>query len=548
VSDPRDWRDGEPSDAPTSQGRPPEVDLSQRRPFPPRPDGGVPRATEAYRSSLPPRRPATPVLPPPPSRGRGFARVLSWIAVITSVAVLGVSGAGYVLVNHYDGQIDRLPGVFSQEDRPEPTDSSAKNFLIVGSDSRGDLAAGEGVQGTGDNFVSGQRADTVILAHLYGGRSKQAQMVSFPRDSYVDIPAFTDPDTGKTVPAHKGKLNSAFFEGGPRLLTQTIEQLSDVRIDHYLQIDFDGFKSMVDELGGVEVCLPKAAKEKDSGIDLPAGRSVVQGDQALAFVRQRKKLPNGDIDRIARQQQFIGAIIRKVLSSGTLLNPFRLNGFLDAATASLQVDEDLGIGDLRTLAVRLRSFSAGGVSFVTVPITSINGSRKNRDGLFESVVVLDEVKTAQLFQALREDRPPGAPAPAPTASPAPRLIVAPANIRVRVYNGSDVTGLGRKAATELAEVGFRVVGAAASRPGTASTTVVLHGPDKADSARTVAAAIPGATTQLQADLGGTLEVVVGSTYTGAKAVTVTGAPATPSSPRASATPKVVTAAEDPCAV
>jgi LCP family protein required for cell wall assembly len=545
VSDPRDWRDGEPSDP----SRPPEVDLSRRRPFPPRPDGGLPRATEAYRSSLPPRRPATPVLPPPPSRGRGIARALSWIAVVTSVAVLAVSGAGYVLVNHYDGQIDRLPGVFAQgRDRPEAAPSNAENFLIVGSDSRGDLKAGEGVQGSGDNFVSGQRADTVILAHLYGGRSKQAQLISFPRDSYVDIPAFTDPDTGKTVLAHKGKLNSAFFEGGPRLLTQTIEQLSDVRIDHYLQIDFDGFKNMVDELGGVEVCLPKAAKEKDSGIDLPAGRQVVHGDQALAFVRQRKKLPNGDIDRIARQQQFIGAIIRKVLSSGTLLNPFRLNGFLDAATASLQVDEELGISDLRTLAVRLRSFNAGGVSFVTVPITSINGSRKNRDGLFESVVLLDDERTGELFRALRADRPPGVPEPAPTASPAPTLIVAPANIRVRVYNGSDVTGLGSRAATDLAEVGFRVVGAASNRPGTAATTVVLHGPDKADSARTLAAALPGATTQLQPELGSTLEVVIGSTYTGAKAVSVTGTPSRPSSPRASATPQIVTAAEDPCAV
>ncbi len=305
---------------------------------------------------------------------------------------------------------------------------------------------------------------------------------------------------------------------------------------------------MVDELDGVEVCLPKAAKEKDSGIDLPAGRQVVKGDQALAFVRQRKKLPNGDLDRIARQQQFIGAIIRKVLSSGTLLNPFRLNGFLDAATASLQVDEDLGIGDLRTLAVRLRSFNAGGVSFATVPVSSINGSRKNRDGLYESVVLLDEPKLEELFRALRADQPPGAPAASPKPSAGPALIVAPSAVRVRVFNGSGVAGLGRKAATDLAEVGFQVIGAASNRPGAAATTVVLHGPDKADSARTLAAAIPGATTQLDETLDRTLEVVVGSGYTGAKKVTVAGAPTSPTSPRASATPKVVTAAEDPCAV
>ncbi|MCW2607281.1 MAG: cell envelope-related transcriptional attenuator [Frankiales bacterium] len=543
AEEPRDWR--------TGGGEPPAPSYPERLVIPPRrSEGDLPPATRAYRSSLPPRQAAQPVLPPPPSRGRRWGRVLSWVAVLTSVAVLAVAVVGYGLVSHYDGQINRIPGIFGDGSRPAAAPRNAQNFLLVGSDSRGDLAAGEGVQGKGKDFVTGQRADTVILAHLYGGRSNQAQLISFPRDSYVEIPSHVNPVDGQVVPSQMGKLNRSFQLGGPSLLIDTVENLSDIRIDHYVQIDFDGFKGMVDQLGGIEVCLPKAAKEKDSGIDLPAGRSTVKGDQALAFVRQRKKLPNGDLDRIARQQQFIGAVIRKVLSAGTLLNPLKLNGFLDVATSSLQVDEDLEVSDLRTLALRFRGFSAGGVSFATVPVTSINGSRKNADGLFESVVLLDETAGEQLFAAVREDRPPGAPEPDPTGSPAPKLVVAPEAVRVEVFNGAGVPGLGRKAATDLREIGFSVIGTPGNRGSGATTTTVLHGPDRADSAATLAAAIPGATTQLDPTLDRTLQLVVGSDYTGARPVTVSGATRAPSrTPGATASPSAPakTAAVDPCA-
>ncbi len=164
----------------------------------------------------------------------------------------------------------------------------------------------------------------MILAHLYGD-SDQAEIVSLPRDSWVTIPEFIEPGTGKLVKEHEAKLNSAFERGGPALLIRTIEAMSGLRVDNYMQIDFDGFLSLVDALDGVEVCLSQPAKEDDSGIDLQAGRQTIKGFQALAFVRQRQKLPRGDLDRIERQQQFIGAIVRKTLSTGTLLNPFRLH-------------------------------------------------------------------------------------------------------------------------------------------------------------------------------------------------------------------------------
>ncbi len=540
MSKPKDGRAGgaeppadRPAPAASTPGLPPHMDPRRSRGgVPPRPPRTVPPAESGARKVLP----ATP-----PPRRRRAAQVLSWVAVITSVAVLATAGAGWALLNFYDGKISRITGLDLGDDRPADLPRDAQNILIVGSDSRGELEAGEGTQGTGDDFVTGQRADTVILAHLYGD-ADQAELVSFPRDSWVTIPAHTDPDTGELVEERESKLNSALFEGGPALLIETIEELSSLHVDHYMQIDFDGFQAVVDKLDGVEVCLPEAAKEKDSGIDLPAGRSVIQGDQALAFVRQRKGLPNGDIDRIGRQQQFIGAIVRKVLSAGTLLNPVRLNGVITVATESLDVDEGTSIDDLQRFALRMRGFDAGGVVFTTVPIADINGVRQR-----QSVVLLDEQQGSELFGRIRRDVAPGVPeAPAESVDPAEPIIVAPSSVRVRVYNGAGVTGLGRRAAGDLEEVGFLIVGGPEDRGSTATQTVVLHGPDRADSARTVAAALPGATTALDETLDRTVEVVVGSSYSGAQPVSVTGA--APEQPTAAPSDApVVTAASDPCA-
>ncbi len=534
----------EPPDRPAGQPLPPQRPAGGARPepgarpLPPHLDPRAPRRPHGSRRTSPSA--------PQPSRGR-LARALSFLAVLTSFSVLAVAVGGYVLVNKYDRQIDRIPDVFasSEEQRPAETPRDARNILIVGSDSRGDLAAGEGTQGRGDTFVTGQRSDTMILAHLYGDSDK-AQLVSLPRDSWVTIPAFTDPASGARVEEHEGKLNSAFERGGPALLIRTIEELSGVRIDNYMQIDFEGFLSMVNTLGGVEVCLSEPAKEKDSGIDLPAGRQTIKGAQALAFVRQRQGLPRGDLDRIARQQQFIAAIVRKTLSTGTLLSPFRLNDTLNVATDALQVDEDTSIDDLRDLATRFRTFDAGGVVFTTLPVADAD-SRQGR----QRAVLLDEAKTEELFDLVRRDIPPDSPQaarPSPAAEP---LIVAPEDVRVRVYNGAGVTGLGRRAYDELAAVGFQLVDAPDNRGSEAVQTTVYHGPDKADSARTVAAAVPGSRTELDPELTGTLEVVVGSSYDGARSVSVTAKAqqptATDDGAAPSAAPAVKTAAEDPCA-
>lgn len=534
-----------------SSGLPPHLDPRGRK-------GPPPRVTNAYRQAArggpAATRPSTPgpgePLGPPgstPRRSgrRRTARILSWVALSTAVVVLLGAGGLWIAFNHYNGQISRIaiPGIDGHA-QPAKAPRNAENFLLVGSDSRAG-SNGDGTQGAGATYVTGQRSDTVILVHLFGSSDK-AELVSFPRDSYVTIPRYTDPKTGRVTSEHKDKLNSAFSEGGPALLIATVENLSNIRIDHFMQIDFTGFKGMVNKLGGVDVCLTKAAKDHFSGIDLPAGKHHIDGNVALSFVRQRHGLALGDIDRIARQQQFLGSLVHKVLSAGTLLNPLKLNGFLDVATSSLQVDKGLSGNDLKDLALRLRSFSSGGVLFTTIPIADIGGHINGAD-----VVLLDAAKDEALFSALRNDQAPAAPGapstPAGPTAPAAALTMAPSAIRVAVFNGSGVAGVGRKAATDLGALKFGLVGIATNRGTGATGTVIHYGPTKADSARTLQAALPGSVLLADGTLDRTLEVIVGSDYSSnpAHAVTISSAPTTsPSS--GTPTAPVKTAADNSC--
>jgi LCP family protein required for cell wall assembly len=348
-------------------------------------------------------RPVLPAWEPRWSRRR-VLRLLSWVSVALSALLVATAGAGFALLNHYDGNITRLRGLGTADadagrrDRP-------LNILVVGSDSREGLVGEEAFQGTGSEFITGQRSDVVILVHLFAS-GRAAQFVSIPRDAYVEIPAFRDPKTGRTQPARQDRLNSAFAQGGPPLLVATVQQLTGVRLQHYMQVDFRGFKALVDEVGGVQVCLSKPQKDFRSGINLPAGRQTVQGDQALAFVRQRSGLARGDIDRIRRQQLLLGALVRKVLSAGTLLNPLRLNGVLQTATTSLTVDESLSAERLQDLALRVRGLDAGSFVFTTAPVGDLNARRGGA-----SVVLLDPAESGRLWDRLRRDIPPPPPPP-----------------------------------------------------------------------------------------------------------------------------------------
>lgn len=488
---------------------------------------------------LDPRRRRRTVVPQAPvRRRRRYPRVLAWVAAITSGLVLLSTVGGYVAYRHYDNNIARINNfVLPGHPRPAPSGGRAENYLLVGSDTREGYTQAQ-LQAAGTQFDPGNRSDTVILVHIPADGSK-VTLVSFPRDSWVRIPRWTDPK-GTVHPEHFGKLNSAFASGelpggNPALLSATVGDLSGLRVDHFVQVDFIGFMRMVDALGGIDVCLRNDARDKDSGINLTAGTHHINGRVALSFVRQRMNLEGSDLGRIKRQQYFIATVMKKVTSAGTLLNPFRLTAFLEKATKSVKSDQ--GLSQLRTLALRLRKLDPQHVQFTTLPITAADAKRGTPT---QSVVLLDEPRAAALFASLRGDSPKPSGAPPSTG---PRLIVPPSAVTVQVYNGTYTAGLATKASEDLQTAGFNVLS-----PGTRSTgatsTVVRYGPTRADSARTLAAAVPGAVLVPDSTLGGTVDLIVGSNYAGAHPVQVAPPSAvTPSAPT-SVTPSPPATAQD----
>ncbi|MDQ6650219.1 MAG: LCP family protein [Actinomycetota bacterium] len=500
---------------------------------------------------LPPELdPRAPSAPPASSTapGRRRSRQPRWVrwlrvtAAVTSIGILLVSCGGYVAYRYYNGRLGhvsiRLPG----QGAPADSDGPAQDFLLVGSDTR-DFTGGEAFQakpGSAD-YVSGQRSDTVMLVHLPPGNAK-ATLVSFPRDSYVQIPAHPD-DKGHPQAPYMAKLNEAFAVGGPALLVQLIENLSGLRIDHYVAVDFGGFKKMVDALGGVTLCVNTTRRDRDSGDFLTKGvHPDVSGDVALSFVRDRKGLQNGDLDRIKDQQYFLAQMLRRVTSAGTLANPLKLNAFLTAATGDVTVDKDLGPANVRTLATRLRHLDPAHVTFETIPITTDSATRPIH-GIEQSVVLIDQAKAGAMFGALRNDANVAGPAPTSSpASPTP-LLVSPAQVPVSVLNGSGRPRQAALAAAELRKAGFLVVRVGNSV--SSEHTVVRYGNGREEAARTLAAAVPGSSLVADASLTETLALVVGADFSAVRALPPAAPPAP--APAAPDPPGAVPADQVSCA-
>ncbi|MFI9163014.1 LCP family protein [Kitasatospora aureofaciens] len=314
-----------------------------------------------------------------------------------------------------DSATDRLLAELEAE-RPGRSSGAAgaRNILLIGSDDRSGANSSYGGQpGT-------QRSDTTILLHLAADR-KHATAVSIPRDVMVTVPSCEKPDGSRSKPGTM-QFNWAFELGGPACSIRTVEQLSGIRVDHYVILDFSGFKAMVDAIDGVEVCVPQPIHDKDAKLDLAAGRQVLHGEQALGYVRVRESLGDGsDTQRMGRQQQFLASLIRKVQSQGVLLNPTRLWPVLDAATSSVKADAGLSsLGALYDLTQDLRDVPSPNVVFLTAPRRPYRYD-SDRDEFVQP-------QTTQLFTALREDRqiavrPPGS-TPAPDAGASPGAVVA----------------------------------------------------------------------------------------------------------------------------
>jgi LCP family protein required for cell wall assembly len=286
----------------------------------------------------------------------------------TMVVIALVTGLTVVfLYRHYNANLN-VQDITGELGHDRPTAPKGPNgpinIMIMGSDNRD--APGDHI----DNLTGiGKRSDTTILLHLSADRH-HAYGISIPRDSIVNRPACLN-DKGKQIsaPATGVMWNDAFNVGGPGCTVRQFEQLTGVRVNHYVVVDFNGFRSMVDAIGGVEVCLPHAVNDPIGHITLPAGTHKFSGTQALNYVRERHSLGNGsDIGRMRRQQAFIASMAHQAISANTLANPIHLARFIDAATKSLTLDPDIGsLSKLVGLAYQFRHIGLNHIQFVTTP-------------------------------------------------------------------------------------------------------------------------------------------------------------------------------------
>ncbi|MGW1254937.1 LCP family protein [Streptomyces sp. NPDC002513] len=343
----------------------------------------------------------------PPRRRRRWVRRS---ALGLAVLVLGASGLGWAAYEKLNSNITADNDAASElarydKERPTALVHGAQNILIIGSDRRS--GAGNGQYG---HDSGSERSDTAILLHLAANR-RTATTVSLPRDLMVDVPSCGRPDGSRTEPVFT-MFNHAFATGGSACTVRTVEKLTNIRIDHFMVVDFNGFKEMVDALHGVPVCLKEPIDDKAARLKLPAGKVTLNGEQALGYVRARKSLGNGsDTERMGRQQLFLGALVGKVRSNDVLLNPVTLYPVLDAATSALTTDPALAsLRGLYQLVRGVRGLSAEQVQFLTVPRTPYPGDA-NRDQLMEP-------EARNLFARLRADQPVEVTREVPAHSPA----------------------------------------------------------------------------------------------------------------------------------
>ena len=468
----------------------------------------------------PPSEPPQP--PRPPRKNRRRRIVFRWIGIVLAVAV--IAAGGYVVFNYQRfiagvTHVDAIDGSTTDD-----FDGTDQNILLVGDDHRPDGATAQELAQLGTTADGGGTAtDTMMVMHVPADGSS-ATLISFPRDSWVDIPGFG-----------KNKLNSAFAlgggnddpAGGARLLISVIQNMTGLTIDHYVRVSLLGFYDIADALGPIDVCLNNAVNDRYSTLNLPAGVSTLNAQQALAFVRQRHGLPNGDLDRQVRQQYFLTVEARKILSAGTLLNPFKLGAVLDAISSSIETDPGLNFIDLAT---QIKGLSADKITTATIPI--LGTPTINVNGTPVSIVEVDTAGMPAFIGGLI-----GGPTAYETATAA-----APGDVTVSVLNGGAPNGSAATATQTFASLGF-VTNPPDSTSATAKTTIEYPAGQEA-AAKAVATYLPGAAVVVSPNVTG-VRVIVGSDGLMPAAPTAE-APAAPTEPTPEQTPAGTTYAAGAC--
>ncbi|MEY2635127.1 MAG: hypothetical protein RIS75_1067 [Actinomycetota bacterium] len=409
------------------------------------------------------------------SRGRKLLRFGAVSIIILSL----VSGVAYASLSNLVGNIqiidiDDQLGDNRPTAKPGPDGGAPINIVVLGSDTRD----GQGKNYGGSSYLGSNRSDTTILVHISGDR-EWASAVSIPRDTMVDMPDCKKSD-GSISKGYHGLWNEAMQRGGPGCVIKTLEQITQIRIDHFIVVDFKGFKSVVNAVGGVEVCLTEAVNDKKSKLVLPKGLSTIDGETALAFVRARKTLGDGsDTSRIRRQQDFLASLTRKVTSAGVLLNPIKLTGVLSAVTESLATNKELGSLDgLKNLAFEMQNLRPSNIRFITAP------SGPDPDNQYRVVFTS---KAQELWTAIINDKQ--WPAPPDKGWDGKYLTGQPDDIDLELLNATDTAGLAKVKQELFEDLDYKVVNRDNATAAFGEKTSVWATKKFANKARTVAKAL-----------------------------------------------------------
>jgi LCP family protein required for cell wall assembly len=485
---------------------------------------------------------------------RRHSRIIGRVIVGLCAVVVLIAAGGEAAYQHVTHKITKQavagdilgtrPAKPSQEVTQSPdatggtttvTTGPAQNILVLGVDSR--LGQNSQYQVKNAPAQTEDLSDTSILVHL-SGDGKHATLISIPRDSVVTIPACKRVDSqGKVITDSAGQpelstpttalFNSAIEIGGPACSIATVEKLTNVYIDHYVEIDFTGVVAMSNALGGVPLTMCDAIHDSNTGLNLPAGPVNLEGQQALEFVRARYGLTGGDdLHRIQRQQQFMASMARKALASANFFDAIKLYSFLNAVASSLTTD--MSNTALISLARTYQHISTSNIIFVTVPTYPAPKGDKWYEHVYWSTDESDA-----LFAAVRADQPLATTTSG--GSTVGQISVPPSQVSVNVLNGVGTEGLAGQVGDELRSAGFNVVNVGDASDIPVAKTTIVYGPSRADSERTLASALGAApVAQLNNTTATTLTLTIGADWKGlASASTASATPAPASSAAAS---------------
>ncbi|MDN6178437.1 MAG: LCP family protein [Micrococcaceae bacterium] len=320
---------------------------------------------------------------PEPKKKHPVRATIITLLSLGVIAALVAGGYVFMLAKNFDSNSSKIESAFPAESvRPDASEKGAVNILLLGSDSGGGSGDSENLKGV----PNAGRSDTIMLIHVPADR-KNVFVTSIMRDTWVPIPG-------------KGslKINAAFSYGGVPLAVQTLETLLDTRIDHVASIDMEGFKGLTEAIGGVDVDVPSNFTSGYGHYDFTKGQTHLEGDKALAFVRERKSFKDGDYQRVKNQQTFIKAVVAKVLTPKTLANPAKMSDVVDEISPYIAVDDEFGAVEVGMLGASLARVRSNDMHFFTLPN---QGTGWSDDG--QSIVVPDDAAIKELSAALKDD-------------------------------------------------------------------------------------------------------------------------------------------------